>query len=186
MTTRRPCTRCWAQVVAYRSNTCGSCLCRWSCSKGYDMTRGGAERSRAGEPGTQAERGGHQDRQTQPRARGGGGRGGRGGRRNREGKEGRGKTGRGRGREGRAGKQRGRQGENAYGAKRRRQARAFSRCKIMESRWRSMMADALSEVNSPVAKAEVLASSLHTPLATGPHPPPTASMTMGIKLMPWP
>ena len=44
------------------------------------------------------------------------------------------------------------------------------------------MAAVFSEMNSPEAKAEDLASSLHTDWATVPHPPPTASMTMGKSL----
>ena len=69
--------------------------------------------------------------------------------------------------------------------KRRRQARAFSRCKVIESRWRSMMAQVFSVSSSPVAKAEVLASSDQTHLAILPQPPPTASMTIGMKENPW-
>jgi hypothetical protein len=61
------------------------------------------------------------------------------------------------------------------------QARAFSLCRVMESRCRRNIAQVLSVCSSPEAKAEVLASADQTPLATEPQLPPTASMTIGIK-----
>ena len=69
--------------------------------------------------------------------------------------------------------------------KRLRQARAFSRCSVIDRRWRNMTAQEFVVSSSPVAKAEDLASSDQTPLAIFPHPPPTASMIMGVKVIPW-
>ena len=75
-------------------------------------------------------------------------------------------------------------GEGAYAAKRLRQARAFSLCNVIDRRWRSIMAQERSVWSSPIAKAEDLASSDQTPLATLPQPPPTASMTIGMNVIP--
>ena len=69
--------------------------------------------------------------------------------------------------------------------KRLRQARAFSRCSVIDMRWRNITAQEFVVSSSPVAKAEDLASSDQTPLAIFPHPPPTASMIMGVKVIPW-
>ena len=60
----------------------------------------------------------------------------------------------------------------------------FIRCKVMDKRWRQAIAQERSVSSSPVAKAEVLASSDQTPLATLPQPPPVASMTIGMKVIP--
>ena len=55
----------------------------------------------------------------------------------------------------------------------------------MDNCWRSIIAQDLFDSSSPIAKAEVLASSDKTGLAFLPQPPPTASMTIGMKVMPW-
>ena len=47
------------------------------------------------------------------------------------------------------------------------------------------MAQESSVASSPEAKTDFLASSDQTHLAILPQPPPTASTTMGMKLMPW-
>ena len=54
----------------------------------------------------------------------------------------------------------------------------------MDRRWRSIIAQELLDSSSPVAKAEDLASLVQTPLASLPQPPPTASMTIGMNVMP--
>ena len=72
-----------------------------------------------------------------------------------------------------------------YGAKRLRHALAFSRCSVMERRWRRKIALERSVWSSPIAKVLFLASSDQTPRAILPQPPPTASITIGMKVMPW-
>ena len=47
------------------------------------------------------------------------------------------------------------------------------------------MAQSLSVASPPEAKAQVLASSDQTHLAILPQPPPTASMIIGMNVMPW-
>ena len=63
-------------------------------------------------------------------------------------------------------------------------ALAFSLCKMMESRWRRVVALCSLDVSSPVAKACFLASSDQTQRACLPHPPPEASKIMGMNVNP--
>ena len=65
---------------------------------------------------------------------------------------------------------------------RRRVARAFSVCKRMPRFWK--ICDWVEFLISPAMHALTLASSEKTATAAGPQAPPSASMTMGMKLMP--
>ena len=71
---------------------------------------------------------------------------------------------------------------SAVKGKRRKIALAFSLCRIKPRDCNSR--DAIIELDSPVKTDFCWASKLHTRLAAGPHPPPSASQMMGINPTP--
>ena len=76
------------------------------------------------------------------------------------------------------------QGRRDHWENRLRHARAFSLWRVIERRCWSIVAQERSVKSSPVAKAEDLASSDQTPFAILPQLPPTASMTIGMNVIP--
>ena len=65
---------------------------------------------------------------------------------------------------------------------RRNTASAFSLCRVQEMRW-AMRSDASSWISDPAA-AWLFANLSKVFLASGLHPPPCASKTMGVNVMP--